>query len=52
MKLKTTCPFAPAAALLSTGCLVNRTVKVNGEVREQNLEVKRPIKEAIQNSGD
>jgi hypothetical protein len=43
--------FLPAAmTLLLTGCLVQETVTVNGEVREEDYKFKRPIKEAIENS--
>ena len=36
--------------LLLTGCLVQETVSVNGEVRQEEYKIKRPIKEAIENS--
>ena len=36
--------------LLATGCLVQETVSVNGEVRDEEYKFKRPIKEAIENS--
>jgi hypothetical protein len=39
-----------AAMMLATGCLVKETVTVNGNVREEDLKFKRPIKEAIENT--
>lgn len=42
--------FSAAMTLLFTGCLVQETVTVNGEVREEDYKFKRPIKEAIENS--
>ncbi|GAA5124474.1 hypothetical protein JIN84_12735 [Luteolibacter yonseiensis] len=50
MKFKLTCLFSFAALMLVTGCLVRETVTVNGEVKEQDLKFKRPIKEAIENT--
>ena len=37
-------------AQLSTGCLVQETVRVNGQVKERDYKIKRPIKEVIGNS--
>lgn len=42
--------LSAAMALLLTGCLVQETVSVNGEVREEEYKIKHPIKEAIENS--
>lgn len=42
--------FSVAALLLSTGCLVRETVTVGGNVKEENLKFKRPLKEAIDNT--
>ncbi len=39
-----------AAAFLTSGCLVKRTVTVNGESQQEGYAIKRPIKEAIENS--
>lgn len=36
--------LAAALTLLSTGCLMRRTVTKNGEVIESNYVVKRPLK--------
>lgn len=36
--------------LSSTGCLVHETVTVGGEVREDDLKFKRPIRDAIKNT--
>ena len=44
------CLLSVAAAVFTSGCLVKRTVTVNGATKEQGYAVKRPIKEAIQNS--
>jgi hypothetical protein len=49
-KFKIACLFSVAAVMLATGCLVKETVTVNGDVREQDLKFKRPIKDAIENS--
>lgn len=49
-KFKITCLFSISTLMLSTGCLVHETVTVNGEVREDDLKFKRPIKEAIENT--
>lgn len=49
-QFKITCLFSIATVLLATGCLVKETVTVNGDVREQDLKFKRPIKEAIENT--
>lgn len=50
MKSGSICLISAAMALLSTGCLVKETVTVNGEVREEDYKIKRPLKEAIENS--
>jgi hypothetical protein len=42
--------FSVVALLLSTGCLVRETVTVGGEVREDDLKFKRPIRDAIKNT--
>ena len=42
--------FSAVMALLSTGCLVREKVTVNGEVMEEGYKVKRPLKDAIDNS--
>ncbi len=44
------CLTAVAVAALSNGCLVKRTVTVNGGARQEGYAIKRPLKEAIQNS--
>lgn len=49
-RFKITCLFSIAAMLFATGCLVKETVTVNGEVREDDLKFKRPLKEAIENT--
>lgn len=41
--------FAAVAALMS-GCLMRRTVTSNGETIEDKYVIKRPIKEALDNS--
>ncbi len=52
MKIKSTPLWfiSVAMTLLTTGCLVQETVTVNGEVREEEYKFKRPLKEAIENS--
>jgi hypothetical protein len=42
--------LSAAMALLATGCLVKETVTVNGQVKEEDYKIKRPLKEAIENS--
>jgi outer membrane protein assembly factor BamE (lipoprotein component of BamABCDE complex) len=37
-------------AVFSSGCLVQETVTVNGEVRKEGYVVKRPIADALGNS--
>ncbi|MES2438284.1 MAG: hypothetical protein V4584_04435 [Verrucomicrobiota bacterium] len=44
------CLFSFAAAALTTGCLVHEKVTVNGAVQEEGYAIKRPLKEAIENS--
>ncbi|MEY3896266.1 MAG: hypothetical protein RLZZ214_1786 [Verrucomicrobiota bacterium] len=44
------CLFSSLAAVLSSGCLVREKVTVNGEVMEEGYKVKRPLKDAIDNS--
>ena len=50
MKKKSICFLSAAMTLLTTGCLVQETVTVNGEVREEEYKFKRPLKEAIENT--
>ncbi len=49
-KLSFICLFATAMAVLSTGCLVREKVTVNGEVVQEDYKIKRPLKDAIDNS--
>ena len=42
--------LAAALSLLSTGCLMRRTVTKNGSVVESKYVVKRPLKQMIENS--
>jgi hypothetical protein len=49
-KLTFICLFSTIMAVLSSGCLVRETVTVNGEVMEEGYKVKRPLKDAIENS--
>ena len=35
---------------VSSGCLVEQTVTRNGEVEQEGYVIKRPIKEAIENT--
>jgi hypothetical protein len=42
--------LAAALTLISTGCLMRRTVTKNGEVIESKYVVKRPLKQVIENS--
>lgn len=42
--------IAVVAPLLSSGCLVQETVTVNGEVMKEDYVVKNPIKDVIDNS--
>lgn len=42
--------IAVVAPLLSSGCLVQETVTVNGEVMKEGYVVKDPIKDVIDNS--
>lgn len=42
--------IATVAPLLSSGCLVQETVTVNGEVMKEGYVVKDPIKDVIDNS--
>lgn len=46
------CMLASALAVLLSGCLSQRTVTSNGEVISQDYVIKRPIKDAIENSAD
>lgn len=49
-KLIFICLLSGAAAVLTSGCLVKRTVTVNGESQQEGYAIKRPIKEAVENS--
>lgn len=42
--------LAATLTLLSTGCLMRRTVTKNGSVVESNYIVKRPLKQLSENS--
>lgn len=42
--------LAFAAVLPQTSCVTQRTVTRNGQPVEQGLVVKRPLKEAVENS--
>lgn len=44
------CLLASAVAILSSGCLTQQTVTSNGEVISQEYVIKRPFKDAIENS--
>lgn len=41
-----------SASVACSGCLVEQTVTRNGEVVKEGYAIKRPIKEAIENSED
>ncbi|HEX7261206.1 MAG TPA: hypothetical protein VF258_05270 [Luteolibacter sp.] len=49
-KLSVICLFAAVMALLSSGCLIRRTVTENGSVVKDNYQIKRPVKDVIHNS--
>jgi len=49
-KLIPLCVFSAAMAVLLSGCLMQRTVTSNGQTIEQNYVVKRPLKDALDNS--
>jgi|GEM_PF-3865394 len=49
-KLCFLCLLSAAATLLTSGCLVKRTVTSNDGSRQESYAIKRPIKEAIENS--
>ena len=51
MKATTFATCLLASALLS-GCLTQQTVTSNGEVISQDYVIKRPLKDAIENSED
>jgi hypothetical protein len=42
--------FALVAILPLSGCVTQRTVTRNGQPVEQGMVVKRPLKEAVENS--
>ena len=42
--------IAVLASLLSSGCLVQETVTVNGEVMKEDYVVKDPVKDVIDNT--
>ena len=44
--------LALASAVLLSGCLTQQTVTSNGEVISQDYVIKRPLKDAIENSED
>lgn len=50
MKKFTTCLLASSLAFLFSGCLTQETVTSNGEVISQDYVIKRPLKDAIENS--
>ncbi len=49
-KLILMCILSTAAAVLLNGCLMRQTVTSGGEVVEDNYVIKRPLKDAIENS--
>ncbi len=44
------CLLASALVVLLSGCLTQETVTSNGEVISQDYVIKRPLKDAIENS--
>jgi outer membrane protein assembly factor BamE (lipoprotein component of BamABCDE complex) len=42
--------LVPIVAVACSGCLVEQTVTRNGEVVKEGYAIKRPIKEAMENS--
>ena len=52
MNLKFSLKFllACSVAIMTSGCLTQETVTSNGEVISQDYVIKRPLKEAIENS--
>ncbi len=49
-KLLCNCLLSTAMVVLSSGCLVKEKVTVNGEVMADDYKIKRPLKDAIDNS--
>jgi len=49
-KLISVCVFSAAMALLMPACVMHRTVTSNGQTIEQGYVVKRPLKDAVNNS--
>ena len=44
------CLFTAAMVVFSSGCLVREKVTVNGQVVQEDYKIKRPLKDAIDNS--
>lgn len=44
------CLLASSLVVLVSGCLTQETVTSNGEVISQDYVIKRPLKDAIENS--